>query len=60
MNPLAGSNQWWFGISPEGIGTLGMALNFVVTLTVSALTPAPPQNVQDAVEAIRYPRGSEV
>jgi cation/acetate symporter len=60
MNPSAGEDQWWFGISPEGIGTLGMALNFVVTLTVSAMTPAPPQDVQDAVEAIRYPRGSEV
>ena len=60
VNPTAGADDWWFGISPEGIGALGMVLNFAVTLTVSAMTPAPPQDVQDAVEAIRYPRGSEM
>ncbi|MCZ7647022.1 MAG: cation acetate symporter [Planctomycetota bacterium] len=48
--------HWWLGISPEGIGTLGMLLNFAVTLAVSAVTKAPPQDVQDTVENIRYPR----
>ncbi len=50
--------QWLFGISPEGIGTLGMMLNFVVALLVSNFTPPPPQNIQDLVENIRIPRGA--
>ncbi|MCU0443451.1 MAG: cation acetate symporter [Microscillaceae bacterium] len=49
----------WFGISPEGVGTLGMILNFVVATIVSSLTPPPPQHVQDMVESIRYPRGAK-
>jgi cation/acetate symporter len=49
--------QYLFGISPEGIGTLGMILNFIVSITVSRLTPAPPQAVQEMVESIRIPRG---
>ena len=47
--------QYWFGISPEGIGTLGMVINFVVTLTVSAFTPPPPDHVGQLVENIREP-----
>ena len=54
----AGSREdWWFGISPEGIGTVGMLLNFAVTLTVSRFTPAPPPEVQALVEEIRLPSG---
>jgi len=45
----------WFGISSEGIGTVGMILNFVATFTVSRLTTPPPQEVQDMVESIRMP-----
>lgn len=52
--------NWLFGISPEGIGSLGMILNFVVSLTVSRLTPPPPQHVQDMVEEIRVPTGYKV
>jgi len=60
MNPSANSiENWWFGISPEGIGTLGMLINFVVTGVVSYLTPAPPQNVIDLVREIRVPKGRE-
>ena len=51
-------DQYWFGISPEGIGTLGMLLNFVVTIVVSRMTPAPPVRVQNLVESIRVPRGA--
>jgi cation/acetate symporter len=51
-------DNWFFGISPEGIGTLGMLLNLVVTLVISRLTPAPPQDIQDLVEEIRIPRGA--
>lgn len=47
--------NWLFGISPEGFGTIGMILNFVVTITVSKFTPEPPDTVQNMVEGIRYP-----
>lgn len=47
--------HWWFGISPEGIGTLGMILNFAVTLLVSRFTPPPPASIQELVEEIRIP-----
>ncbi|MCB0635103.1 MAG: cation acetate symporter [Lewinella sp.] len=49
---------WWFGISPEGFGTVAMAVNFIVSFVVSRLTAAPPQEVQDIVEDIRIPRGA--
>jgi cation/acetate symporter len=50
--------NWWFGISPEGIGTLGMLINFAVSFIVMSLTPPPPAHVQELVENIRYPRGA--
>ena len=50
------ADQYWFGISPEGIGTLGMIFNFVVAIVVSAFTPAPPEEVQTLVQRIRIPR----
>ncbi len=49
---------YWFGIKPEGIGTLGMLINLVVALVVSRMTAAPPKEVQDMVESIRIPRGA--
>lgn len=59
MNPeLNNKEHWWFGISPEGIGTLGMMLNFVVSIIISKFTPPPPQHIQDLVEEIRIPRGA--
>ena len=53
--PILTSDQWLFGISPQGIGTLGMLLNFVVTWVVSMCTQPPPQEVVDLVEKIRLP-----
>ncbi len=50
--------NWWFGISPEGIGTIGMVINFAVATVVAALTPAPPEHIRRLVEEIRVPRGS--
>ena len=47
--------NWWFGISPEGIGTLGMIINLLVALIVMKLTPAPPSEIQNLVENIRIP-----
>ena len=52
------SSHWLLGISPEGIGMLGMILNFAVSITVSALTPPPPTEIQELVEDIRVPRGA--
>ena len=49
------ADNWLFGISPEGIGTVGAGLNFAVALGVSALTPPPSQEVRDLVERIRVP-----
>ena len=51
-------DQWWFGISPEGFGTVAMVVNVVVSVVISAFTPAPPKEVQEIVENIRIPLGS--
>jgi len=56
--PAVPSSEWLFGISPEGIGTIGMVLNFVVAWVVSRLTPPPPEHIQHLVEDIRVPRGA--
>ncbi|TBR58239.1 cation acetate symporter [Westiellopsis prolifica IICB1] len=50
-----GMQPWFFGVSAEGIGTLGMLINFVVTWSVSRLTPPPPLEVQEMVEVLRTP-----
>ena len=53
------AEHWWLGISPEGIGTLGMVLNFIVAGIVSLATPAPPHEIQELVDEIRMPQDSE-
>ena len=53
-----GVAPWFLGVSPEGIGAVGMVINFAVTIAVSALTPAPPQAIQEMVENVRFPRGA--
>ncbi|AWB65169.1 cation acetate symporter [Saccharobesus litoralis] len=50
--------HWWFGISPEGIGTLGMLINFTVAILISRVTSPVPQHVQELVEDIRLPKGA--
>jgi cation/acetate symporter len=50
--------DWWFGISPEGFGTVAMILNFIVSITVMRFTPEPPEDVQEIVEDIRIPSGA--
>ena len=47
--------DWWFGISPEGFGSIAMIANFVVTLVVSRQTPAPSKDIQELVVNIRKP-----
>ena len=59
LHPEANTEENWFlGISPEGIGTVGMGINFAVATVVSRLTPPPPPEVQRLIEEIRVPRGA--
>ena len=55
---LPDKSEWWFGISPEGFGTIAMLLNFIVSIVIMRFTPDPPQEVQDIVENIRIPSGA--
>jgi cation/acetate symporter len=55
---LSDAEHWWLGISPEGIGVIGMLLNFAVAIVVSRLTPPPPRAIQQLVAEIRVPRGA--
>ncbi|WP_394337023.1 sodium:solute symporter family protein [Confluentibacter flavum] len=55
---LPDKSEWWFGISPEGFGSIAMILNFVVSITIMKFTPEPPKNVQAMVEKIRIPSGA--
>ena len=48
--------NYLFGISPEGIGTIGMIINFIVSLIVSRITRPTPDKIKDLVESIRYPK----
>ncbi len=52
-------DSWWFGISPEGFGSIAMVVNFAVALVVNRFTPEPPSEVQEIVENIRIPSGAE-
>jgi len=56
---LATADDFWWGISPEGIGTVGMLINFAVTLTITAFTKPPPAHVQETVARIRLPSSKE-
>ena len=57
INPSANTpDNWWFGISPEGIGTLGMIINFAVSVALCRFFPAPPDKVQRMVDDIRIPK----
>ena len=54
------SEDWWFGISPEGFGTIAMVINLVVSITVSNFTPSPPEKIIKLVENIRLPSDEDV
>ncbi|MCU0975828.1 MAG: cation acetate symporter [Steroidobacteraceae bacterium] len=59
VNPAANTaDNWLFGVSPEGIGTVGMVLNIIVTYAVSHMTKPPPAHIQELVDHIRVPRGA--
>ena len=53
-----GPDDWWFGISPEGFGTVAMMLNFMVAWLISSFTAAPPREIQQMVDDIRIPTSS--
>lgn len=53
-----GADPWFLGISPQGIGTVGMLINFIVTVLVSLMTAPPPEEIQELVESVRIPRGA--
>ena len=50
--------NWLFGISPEGIGTVGMLLNFAVAIAVHKLSGDAPEHIQELVEDLRHPKGA--
>ena len=56
---LNSAEYWLWGISPEGIGAIGMLLNFVIAMTISRLTAKPPATVQALVDNIRIPGGAK-
>ena len=60
FEPMAANvpENWLFGISPEGIGTVGMLLNFIVAFVVSSFTSEPPEKIQEMVENIRVPKSN--
>jgi len=53
-----GMSNWFFGIGPQGIGAVGMLLNFVTTVGLTPLFPAPSAQVQDLIENMREPEGA--
>ena len=55
LGAIPSSDQWWWGISPEGFGVIAMVLNFLVSISVSLLTSPPPKQIQEMVENIRVP-----
>ena len=54
------AEDWWFGISPEGFGTVAMLVNFIVSITVSNFTSPPPEKIIKLVENIRLPSDDDL
>ncbi len=52
------ASEWWFGISPEGFGSVAMLVNTVIAVVISRFTPPPPVEIQEMVEMIRIPSGA--
>ena len=55
-----GPEDWWFGISPEGFGTIAMLINLIVSITVSNFTSQPPEKIIKLVENIRLPSDDDL
>ena len=60
-NMLANTpDNWLFGISPLSFGAVGAMINFIVAFAVRSVTQEPPQEIQDLVESVRYPKGAGI
>ena len=55
LGEMPEKSEWWFGISPEGFGTIAMCVNFIVSIIVSYFTSKPPKEIYEMVETIRVP-----
>ena len=55
LGDIPPKSEWWFGISPEGFGSIAMICNFIVSIVVSKLTNPPPKHVVEMVDNIRIP-----
>lgn len=55
LGDIPPKSEWWFGISPEGFGSVAMICNFIVSIIISRLTNPPPENISELVEKIRIP-----
>ena len=53
-----GMSNWFLGIDPQGIGLVGMLINFIVTLSLTPLTPAPSESVREMIDSIHEPEGA--
>ena len=51
-------DNWFIGISPLSFGAVGALINFAVAFAVSSVTAAPPKEIQELVESVRYPKGA--
>ena len=56
LGEIPPQSDWWFGISPEGFGTIAMLCNFITSFSVSMLFKKPPNHVMDLIDKIRYPK----
>ena len=56
LGDIPPKSEWWFGISPEGFGSVAMLCNFVTSITVSMLFKKPPKHVAELIDSIRYPK----
>ena len=56
LGDIPPKSEWWFGISPEGFGSVAMLCNFVTSITVSMVFKKPPKHVAELIDSIRYPK----
>ena len=56
LGDIPPKSEWWFGISPEGFGSVAMLCNFVTSITVSMVFKKPPKHVAKLIDNIRYPK----
>ena len=56
LGDIPPKSEWWFGISPEGFGSVAMSCNFVTSITVSMVFKKPPKHVAELIDNIRYPK----